>query len=618
MHIGIWADGTIPDSLRTTLEQDRESTFTTREQLSPYRRPRLMAAIHFLGRIADHGATWAAAAETWFSDRTSRIGETALAMFRAGSGKSGRIAAISIGVVLLVVAWIVYAIAQFAIALVRTLAVPMRPAADLAAALDSHHAMQLPIDEQIRRAGCDVWLVADGSFPYPPGVKAVSSIDDVAAKLWAARVHPINSSLPKVLRQVARDPAPVDPLPKLVTARPAASSTPHLHLFLPATYRGGTWDAARNLAAALVEVNRRRRQITVSLGVPDDQPLTGLDMPADELAVERIRWREIDGRLVPFSPSLLRASAWFALADQFAAPLLPARNYALVLHDVIHRRVPESYPRDFHARLLPALRETVRQASLVIATTEATRRDIIETFAIPDNRVAFVPVACEPRRRFAGVTPKSAPIAGPFLLNPTNAAPHKGAEVMLEGYALLRRSRPECPPLVLCGNDTERLSPTSRRPTATYWSRVRRLVTRLGLRVGEDVYFLGYVDDAELMGLLQSAAVVINSARHDNGTYALIEAHELGKPTVSSRYPAAVELYQRFRVPVTYFELESASSLAEALGRSLDRPMVAPRKLGDANDWPAELSLRRFAERVYDHLVRLASAPVGPSSPAAP
>ena len=67
-----------------------------------------------------------------------------------------------------------------------------------------------------------------------------------------------------------------------------------------------------------------------------------------------------------------------------------------------------------------------------------------------------------------------------------------------------------------------------RGPTTTYWSRVRRLSRRLGLRVGKDVHFLGYVDDAMLMALLQAAAIVVNAARHDNGTYALIEAHDFG------------------------------------------------------------------------------------------
>jgi glycosyltransferase involved in cell wall biosynthesis len=493
--------------------------------------------------------------------------------------------------------WLAYAAGLILHAALRALLAPLHAYQAVATLLESHPSMLLSPEEQVLRAGCEVWLAGPG-FPYPPGVRAVSRTDDPPARLWAAAIQKPGEPLIDTLRRAAASGPPADPLPGLL-AEPASPGMPHVHLVLPAAYRGGTWESARALLQGLAEVNRSRRAMTLSLGVPEGQPLDGLDVPASELAVEHFLPRRIGPHQVPFSPGLVRASAWLALADRFEAPLLPARPYALMIHDVIHRFAPESYPIDFHQRLWPALLETARGAAAVVATTEATRRDLISAFGLPEGRAVLVPVACEPGRRFAGLAAIPPPLEGPFLLNPTNAAPHKGAEVMLAGFALLRRRHPGCPPLVLCGHDTERLSPEAQGPVTAYWARVRRLVQRLGLRPGVDVHFLGFVEDAGLLGLLRGASVVINAARHDNGTFALIEANHLGRPVASSRYPAAEELYSRFGVPVSYFDAGSPESLADAVEECLGR-QAQPAPLH------AELSQRRFAERVYDLLLRLA------------
>src|SRR5206468_7272946 len=115
--------------------------------------------------------------------------------------------------------------------------------------------------------------------------------------------------------------------------------------------------------------------------------------------------------------------------------------------------------------------------------------------------------------------------------------------------SLRRRHGDATPPLVICGVDTDQMSPSRPAPVNPSALRLRAVVGELGLREGRDVWFLGYLRDEQLLDLFRRCAVVVNAAKYDNGTYSLIEGRYFGKPTVCTRYPAAEALYERFEVP---------------------------------------------------------------------
>jgi glycosyltransferase involved in cell wall biosynthesis len=137
---------------------------------------------------------------------------------------------------------------------------------------------------------------------------------------------------------------------------------------------------------------------------------------------------------------------------------------------------------------------------------------------------------------------------------------------------------------------------------------MRTLVRDLELEEGRDVVFLGFVNDRQLLDLYQRCAVVVNAARYDNGSFCLVEGRYFGKPIVSSRYPAAESLCQRFGVPAKYFPIDDAVVLADLLTEAVNEPALSPAALGDLRTQltDPEFSVRRYAERVYDLLVELA------------
>jgi glycosyltransferase involved in cell wall biosynthesis len=200
----------------------------------------------------------------------------------------------------------------------------------------------------------------------------------------------------------------------------------------------------------------------------------------------------------------------------------------------------------------------------------------------------------------------------PFILQVANAAVHKGAGIVLQAYAKLKQSgQQNLPPIVCCGMETHRLSSQFKGeidvPNGPI---IRALVPALGLQEGVDVVFLGFVTEGQLRYLYERCCLVVNAAKYDNGSFSLIEATYFGKPVISSRYPAAEFICQRFGVQAKFFPIEDSHALAEILRQSLaeDAKSIPDQDIADIRRRLAdpELSTRRYAERFYDCLAELA------------
>jgi alpha-1,3-rhamnosyl/mannosyltransferase len=438
--------------------------------------------------------------------------------------------------------------------------------------------------------------------------------------------------LPEYREREVRRAWPTQPVPG-----PRAGEPLEVFLFLQHPYLGGVWESTRELIKALLEINARRCRMTFTLGVQEEQTkVQALRRLAGRLPIERMKFEVLThaeiARMLPDDPhgygvrpdqvycfwsanarTALRADAWLALCDRFHNALLPARPYGVIVHDMIQRYVPQLFSSTFFAWQERGMVPTIRQARVVMTTNPATRDDVIGEYGLDPKRVRHVPVACEPHRRFGGLTPERVHLPmRPFILHAANTSPHKGAGVVLRAFGRLKeRLGEDAPLLVVCGGYTECFAPTygGKPGDDGYWQDIRTLVSDLDLREGGDVVFLGFVSDPQLLDLYQRAAVVVNAARYDNGSFCLIEGHYFGRPVISSHYPAAEYLCERFGIPAKYFPIEDDAALAELLAQTVNEPPLAGAELERvrARLTNPEFSFQRYAERVYDMLVELAT-----------
>lgn len=399
-------------------------------------------------------------------------------------------------------------------------------------------------------------------------------------------------------------------------------------LILPNRVFGGLLEATKDLIRTLAEVAAARGGLALTLLVPPGQLAVDdfrRSMPVEELMLDLLAPHEFchvalhprDVTLFGCSPysvvsnlSALAADAWMFLNDRVLCPLVAERPYGVMVYDMIQVRAPETFPEDFHHLYRHGIRPTVLNADLVVSTSPVTRDDVVQHIAPVKGNVRLLPVSCEPHLRFVGMEPEAVPLpAGEFILNVNNGAPHKGIVRMLTGYAALRRRLGDATPaLVVCGINTDKFDPAY-RGTEDYppWVAARKLVGDLGLRVGQDVVFLGMVSDPVMYFLFRECRVVVNSAIHDNGSFNLIEGRYYGKPAVCTHYAAAEWLYRRFRVPVHYFAPDDAEDMATAVEKALAAPPLSADELATVRRGltDPELGLRVYAERMYDMLGEL-------------
>jgi len=444
--------------------------------------------------------------------------------------------------------------------------------------------------------------------------------------------------LPRTLLSVVDELAslPVTPEEWLrrLQARGNEPGVLHIHLFLPQAFRGGVWEALITLLGGLIQRMESRKggkTIRLSLSLPMGQ--TGLEQLADFARVGKVEHysnqvfgagegngllslAQQRGGTVPegerwavlASPEAIQADVWFALADRFAFPLLPVKPLGVIVYDVIQKYLPELFPKEFFQDFQPGMFATMAVVDKVITTSEVTRADVMGLYHLPEKRVDLVPVACEPRLRFEHVVPEPVKVPDGFILNITNPTPHKGLEVMMRAYAILKRFNDKAPPLVICGSFTEKILPIPGKPEPNpVFRRLQDLIAELNLQVGVDFFVLGLVSEGQLHDLLRRSSIVVNAARFDNGTYSLIEGHYFGKHLISSDYPAARWLYDRFEVPTEYFALLDSEDLARKLAQALEKPQLGPveteRNRASLSD--PKHGYARYADQVYDCLLDL-------------
>src|SRR5947208_10368229 len=106
-------------------------------------------------------------------------------------------------------------------------------------------------------------------------------------------------------------------------------------------------------------------------------------------------------RTVPHTPLVripvtlsaeLRRNPVDVLHVQYTAPLLAPCPVVATIHDLSFEHLPETFKRRSRAQLRLTVRRTARRAAHVIASSEYTRRDIVETYHVAPARTSAVPL----------------------------------------------------------------------------------------------------------------------------------------------------------------------------------------------------------------------------------
>jgi glycosyltransferase involved in cell wall biosynthesis len=223
----------------------------------------------------------------------------------------------------------------------------------------------------------------------------------------------------------------------------------------------------------------------------------------------------------------------FHAADFALPPTLPGARTVVTVHDLAFEHHPEDAMPGMLAYLRRVVPRSARRADQVIAVSEATRRDLIELYGLPGDKIVVIP---------HGVSSRFFPLAesdgraalrtrrgwrfpdGPLVLTVGTMQPRKNHLRLVQAFAQVKTRAS----LIVAGGQG--------------WSYevVRDEVARLG--IGDRVVFTGFVDDRDLPDLYRAATIFAYPALFEGFGLPVLEAMASGVPVVTSNVSSLPEV----------------------------------------------------------------------------
>jgi glycosyltransferase involved in cell wall biosynthesis len=294
-------------------------------------------------------------------------------------------------------------------------------------------------------------------------------------------------------------------------------------------------------------------------------------VPAGVEPVElRVRPQEL--RLALALPRLLRRLGAALCHTQHALPLRPPCPCVVTVHDLSFERRPELMGWKDRVVFRRAVPRAARRAARVLTVSERTRRDLIELYGLPAERIVVTPNGVDPAFHPAGPLPadplrpsdSGADLPCDSLSQDSYALAVGAIQARKDPLAALEAASAAGLPLVVAGPEKD----------AALAAELRRR----GARV------LGYVETERLAELYRGAACLVQASRYEGFGLPVLEAMASGTPVVAVREPALEEVAGEAAVFV------EAGGLADGIRRALaerERLVAAGLERARAFSWRA-------------------------------
>jgi glycosyltransferase involved in cell wall biosynthesis len=260
-------------------------------------------------------------------------------------------------------------------------------------------------------------------------------------------------------------------------------------------------------------------------------------------------------------PLAVRQQRAQVLHVSYVAPPFAGCPTVVTVHDLSYLVYPGSVTPRVRLILSTLVPLSVRRAARVIAVSSNTKRDLVERYRLPPEKVSVVFEAAAPAFKRLDATPTRSLPAGvrePFLLAVGNVEPRKNLDRLVEAFKALRDAGDFPGQLVLAGKQSARAAP------------VLEKINRLGL--SDAVVFTGYLGESDLNLLYNRAALFIYPSLYEGFGLPPLEAMACGCPVVASNTSSIPEVLGDAALLV---DPTSTTAITDAMRAVLSRPEVA-------------------------------------------
>jgi len=348
----------------------------------------------------------------------------------------------------------------------------------------------------------------------------------------------------------------------------------------------------RNLLRQLARLDRRTEYILICGERDRDLGISLGDNFRVEIDTSKPYsiWEQVT---VPWA--LVRTRAGIFHEPHYVLPPLTHCRSVVTIHDCIHLRFPQYLQKPGALAYARAqMGAAARRSNRILTVSEASKRDILEYFKVPPEKVTVIyngideRFATAPAEDQIRAVEERYQLQGEFALYVGNVKPHKNVERLLDAFHLVRQSGLTDLKLIVIGDDISK------------YAALRRAVHRYNLH--KYVRFLGFLPDETLAVVYRLASVFVFPSLYEGFGLPPLEAMACGTPVVTSNVSSLPEVTGDAALLVNPY---SAEEIADAMRRVLTNPVLradlSARALARAREFSWERSARRVLE-IYDEV----------------
>jgi glycosyltransferase involved in cell wall biosynthesis len=246
------------------------------------------------------------------------------------------------------------------------------------------------------------------------------------------------------------------------------------------------------------------------------------------------------------------------------------------------------------------------RSARVLTVSEASKRDILYYFNIPEDKVTVIHNGLDERFR---VSPPETEIHRlrerfqldeQFVLYAGNVKPHKNVERLIDAFHILHTNGFAHLKLLIIGSDISK------------YAMLRRAIHTYDLH--KYVRFLGFVSDETLAALYRLAAVFVFPSLYEGFGFPPLEAMAAGTPVVASNLSSLPEVLGDAALLVDPYD---ANAIAQAIRRVLVddalRRDLRIRGLAKVQDYSWE-EAARHVRRIYNEVAAVPAKSATPGT----
>ena len=288
-------------------------------------------------------------------------------------------------------------------------------------------------------------------------------------------------------------------------------------------------------------------------------------------------------------------------ADLFHAPhyvlppLTPCRS-VVTIHDCIHLRFPQYLPsRLGYAYARSSLWVAAHRSARILTVSEASKRDILEYFDVPESKITVIHNAIDERFSEEPAADEVMRVRERYQLNDRfilyagNIKPHKNLERVIEAFHMIRRGELEHVKLLIIGDEISK------------YAGLRRTVHRYKLH--KHVRFFGFVPDATLAILYRLASVFVFPSLYEGFGLPPLEAMASGTPVITSNISSLPEVVGDAAMLIDPYQPDAiAGAMRRVMLDERLRDDMRERGLARAREFSWDRSVGRIKD-IYDEVL---------------